>query len=79
MEKLNFEQITKQIAQDRFKKLEKVFSRQGKATKSQFTILSKLDIKHHKEQPVTIFNPELILDPSKRNRLEDTKETQKDK
>lgn len=54
------------MQEERDKKMEFLFSRQGKATTSQFMILHMLDDKHALADEVTKFNPELVLNPALR-------------
>ena len=59
----------KDFAQNRHSKLEKIFSRQGKATKSHFQILNKIEIKSFSHETCKVFKPERILDPSSRTKV----------
>ncbi len=53
---------------ERDKKMENLFSRQGKATSSQFMILHMLDDRHALSDETTKFNPDLILNPALRQK-----------
>jgi hypothetical protein len=65
---VKLENILRVMQDQRDKKMEHLFSRQGKATSSQFMILHMLDDKHALSDETTKFNPDLVLNPNLRQK-----------
>jgi hypothetical protein len=68
MSVVKLENILRVMQDERDKKMENLFSRQGKATTSQFMILHMLDDKNALSDETTKFNPDLVLNPSLRQK-----------